>query len=154
MMKASSFEEFDKSNFVYGLSLGSPFGIFAGDFFMNVIGEFVYYNFQQKNNIEGQSFGGPAFQIGLSPGLFIGQASISLTACTGVYQNDKGKMASGIITGGSIDIPLAQIITNYVDIDEEEFPLEIRITSRSNIITKNEGATGWVDFGISFGYEF
>ena len=154
VIKASSFEEFDESNFVFGLSLGSPFGIFAGDFFMNVIGEFAYYNFQQKNDLEGENFGGPAFQIGLSPGLFIGQASISLTACTGIYQNDKGKMTSGFIAGGSLDIPLANLISDYVDIDEEEFPLELRITSRSNLISKNEGVTGWVDFGISLGYEF
>ena len=154
ILKASSFNEFDESNLVYGLSLGSPFGIFAGDFFMNVIGEFAYYNFQQKNDLEGENFGGPAFQIGLSPGLFIGQASISLTACTGIYQNDKGKMTSGFIAGGSLDIPLANLISDYVDIDEEEFPLELRITSRSNLISKNEGVTGWVDFGISLGYEF
>ncbi len=154
LLKASSFKEFDKSNFLFGLSVGSPYGIFAGDFFMNVIGEFVYYNFQQKNNLEGQSFGGPAFQIGLSPGLFIGQASISLTACTGIYQNDKGKMTSGFITGGSLDIPLGELLSDYLDMDSEDIPIEIRVTSRSNVISKDEGATGWLDAGISIGYEF
>ena len=103
---ASSFDEFDESNLLFGLSVGSPYGLFAGDFFMNVIAEFVYYNFQQSNNLEGQNFGGFAYQIGLSPGLFIGETSISLTACTGVYQNDKGKMTRDFIAGGSIDIPL------------------------------------------------
>ena len=154
LVKASSFEEFDESNLLFGLSVGSPFGIFAGDFFMNVIAEFVYYNFQQKNDLQGQNFGGPAFQIGLSPGLFIGETSISLTACTGIYQNDKGEMTSGFIAGGSLDIPLGNLLSEYIDIDGDEFPIELRITSRSNLISKEEGITGWLDGGISIGYEF
>ena len=154
IIKASSFEEFDKSNVLFGLSIGSPYGIYAGDFFMNAIAEFVYYNFQQSNNLDGQNFGGPAFQIGLSPGLFIGEASVSLTACTGIYQNDKGKMTSGFIAGGSLDIPLGNILDDYIDIDADEFPMELRITSRSNLISKDEGITGWLDAGISIGYEF
>ena len=154
MVRASSFEEFDESNLLFGLSIGSPYGIFAGDFFMNAIAEFVYYNFQQSNNLDGQNFGGPAFQIGLSPGLFIGEASVSLTACTGIYQNDKGKMTSGFIAGGSLDIPLGNILDDYIDIDADEFPMELRITSRSNLISKDEGITGWLDAGISIGYEF
>ena len=154
IIKASSFEEFNESNLLFGLSIGSPYGIFAGDFFMNVIGEFVYYNFQQSNDLDGQNFGGPAFQIGLSPGLFIGEASVSLTACTGIYQNDKGKMTSGFIAGGSLDIPLGNILDDYIDIDADEFPIELRITSRSNLIRKDKGVTGWLDTGISIGYEF
>ena len=154
ILKASSFDEFDESNLLFGLSVGSPFGLFAGDFFMNIIAEFVYYNFQQSNDLEGQNFGGPAFQIGLSPGLFIGETSVSLTACTGLYQNDKGKMTSGFIAGGSIDIPLGNTLGSYFDIEPDEFPVELRITSRSNLISKDEGVTGWLDAGISIGYEF
>ena len=108
----------------------------------------AYYNFQQKNNLDGASFGGPAFQIGLSPGLFIGDFSFSLTACTGVYQNDLGKLTSGFIAGGSIDIPLGILL------DNDDLPIELRITSRSNLISKDEGITGWVDGGVSIGYEF
>ena len=122
ILRASSFDEFDESNLLFGLSIGSPYGLFAGDFFMNVIAEFVYYNFQQSNDLEGQNFGGPALQIGLSPGLFIGETSVSLTACTGLYQNDKGKMTSGFIAGGSIDIPLGNTLGNYFDIEPDEFP--------------------------------
>jgi len=154
IIKASSFEEFNESNLLFGLSIGSPYGIFAGDFFMNVIAEFVYYNFQMKKDLDGQNFGGPAFQIGLSPGLFIGETSISLTACTGVYQNDKSEITSGFIAGGSLDIPLGNILDDYIDIDADEFPIELRITSRSNLISKDEGITGWLDAGISIGYEF
>ena len=154
ILRASSFDEFDESNLLFGLSVGSPYGLFAGDFFMNVIAEFVYYNFQQSNNLEGQNFGGPAMQIGLSPGLFIGETSVSLTPCTGLYQNDKGKMTSGFIAGGSIDIPLGNTLGSYFDIEPDEFPVELRITSRSNLISKDEGVTGWLDAGISIGYEF
>ena len=154
ILRASSFDEFDESNLLFGLSVGSPYGLFAGDFFMNVIAEFVYYNFQQGNNLEGQNFGGPAMQIGLSPGLFIGETSVSLTACTGLYQNDKGKMTSGFIAGGSIDIPLGNTLGSYFDIEPDEFPVELRITSRSNLISKDEGVTGWLDAGVSIGYEF
>ena len=154
IIKASSFDEFDESNLVFGLSVGSPFGLFGDDFYMNVIAEFVYYNFQQSNDLEGQNFGGPALQIGLSPGFFIGETSISLTACTGLYQNDKGMMTSGFIAGGGLDIPLGNILANYIDIEADEFPIELRITSRSNLISKNEGVTGWIDAGVSIGYEF
>lgn len=154
ILKASSFDEFDESNVLFGLSVGSPYGLFTGDFFMNVIVEFVYYNFQQVNDLEGQNFGGPAFQIGLSPGLFIGETSVSLTACTGLYQNDKGRMTSGFIAGGSVDIPLGNILENYIDVEADEVPIELRITSRSNLISKDEGITGWLDAGVSIGYEF
>ena len=154
IVRASSFDEFDESNMLFGLSVGTPLGIYAEQFFMNVIAEFVYYNFQQKSDLEGQNFGGPAFQIGVSPGLFIGEASISLTACTGLYQNDKSEMTGGFIAGGSLDIPLGNILEDYIDIDADDFPIELRITSRSNLINKNEGITGWLDAGVSIGYEF
>ena len=154
VIKASSFDEFDESNLLFGLSVGSPFGFFGDDFYMNVIAEFVYYNFQQSNDLEGQNFGGPALQFGLSPGFFIGETSVSLTACTGLYQNDKGKMTSGFIAGGGLDIPLGNILANYIDIEADEFPIELRITSRSNLISKNNGVTGWIDAGVSIGYEF
>ena len=36
-----------------------------------------------------RNFGGLAFQIGLSPGFFFGQTSISLTACTGIYHEQE-----------------------------------------------------------------
>ena len=159
--RASSFEEFDHSNIIYGLSIGSPWGIFWGDFFMNGIGEIAYYNFQQKNNMDGPSFGGPAFQIGLSPGFFIGQTSISLTACTGIYKDDVGDFTAGFIGGGSIDLPLGNLVLDeYGDIEFIENieglieAIEIRITGRANIIQKNVGATGWLGGGISLGYEF
>ena len=144
-------------NPVFGLSIGSPYGIFLGDFFMNIIGEIAYYNFYSST--KANQVNGTAYQIGLGPGLFIGDLSISMTACTGYY-NPKGL---GFITGGSIDIPIGSYIVNnfkentFVENNQEYIlSLEIRTTSRANIIQKNdgEGFTYWMDFGISLGYEF
>ena len=46
------------------------------------------------------------------------------------------------------------ILGNYFDVEADEFPVELRITSRSNLISKDEGITGWLDAGVSIGYEF
>ena len=148
---------YDDINPVYGLSLGSPYGLFMGDFFMNLITEIAYYNFTKKSGEANVPFDGLAYQIGLSPGFFIGEASVSLTLCTGLYH-----AGSGFIAGGSIDLPLGGFITSkfsdysIVDNFEDQIEaLEIRLTSRSNIIQKKEGgSTYWADLGISFGYEF
>lgn len=160
---ASSFKEYDDWSFLNGFSVGSPYGVFAGDFFMNVIFEFAHYTFKQKNDPTGlaQSFGGSALQLGVSPGFFLGSASISLTACSGAYQTEKQEWKTGFIIGGSVDIPLGSfLIDRYGDKDIiesfEEYleSVELRITSRSNLIQKSDGATGWLDAGISIGYEF
>ena len=157
VVKASSFDYYDDINLVYGLSIGSPWGLFMGDFFMNVISEIAYYEFNVTNNPDYENFGGLAFQIGLSPGFFLGQTSISLTACTGIYH-----AGTGFIGGGSIDLPVGiLILENFDDIDffsdNEEFfeAFEMRVTARSNVVQKEDGGTtGWLGAGISFGYEF
>ena len=128
-----------------------------GDFFMNAIAEIAYYNFKEKNNPDREDFSGLAAQIGISPGFFIGEYSISLTVCTGVYH-----AGTGFIAGGSIDLPLGGIILDKYgdvefveDLEEVIEALEIRITGRSNIVQKTEGGTtGWIGGGISLGYEF
>ena len=142
---------------IFGLSVGSPYGIFIDDFFINIISEFAYYNFYTP--IESNRVGKLAFQIGLSPGLFIGNYSLNFTACTGYY-SPKGL---GFITGASIDIPLGsfvlekfdgnEIVDNYKEYIES---IELRLTSRGNIIKKNDGMgyTYWIDLGFSIGYEF
>ena len=157
IIKASSFDYYDDLSPVVGLSIGSPWGLFMGDFFMNAISEFAYYNFKEKNNPDRDDFSGLVVQIGVSPGFFIGEYSISLTACTGIYH-----AGTGFIAGGSIDLPLGGIILDkYGDVEfvenmEEVIEaLEIRITGRSNIVQKTEGgSTGWIGGGISLGYEF
>ena len=157
IIKASSFDYYDDINPVFGLSIGSPWGLFMGDFFMNVISEIAYYDFNVTNNPDYEDFGGLAFQIGLSPGFFIGESSVSLTACTGIYH-----AGTGFIGGGSFDIPIGSlIIDNFGDADlvsdNEDFfeALEMRVTARANVVQKTEGGTtGWLGTGISFGYEF
>ena len=157
LIKASSFDYYDDLSPVFGLSVGSPYGVYLGDFFMNVIAEIAYYNFKVINNPNYESFSGLAYQIGVSPGFFIGEASISLTLCTGKYH-----AGSGFIGGGSLDLPLGDFILDkfgdnaFVEtIEDHVESLEMRITSRSNIVKKSDGGTtGWIGGGISLGYEF
>ena len=160
---ASSFDEYNDWSVLNGFSIGSPYGVFAGDFFMNVIFEFAHYTFKQKNDPTGsaQSFGGSALQLGVGPGFFLGSASISLSACSGAYQTESQAWKTGFIVGGSVDIPLGPfLIDRYGDKDIiesfEEYleSVELRITSRSNLIQKSDGVTGWLDAGLSIGYEF
>ena len=48
---------------------------------------------------------------------------------------------------------VCEIIDNYKEYIES---VELRLTSRGNIIQKNDGLgyTEWIDIGISIGYEF
>ena len=162
-LRGESFSYYDKIFPTFGLSVGSPYGIYIGDFFMNVIAELAYYKFS-KSSFEGiatvdrkDPFEGFAFQIGLSPGLFIGDLSISATAATGVYH-----AGPGFITGLSVDLPIGSFImekyrdSNFINEYEEILEsLEIRVTSRLNLVKKNDGLyTYWLGGGISFGYEF
>jgi len=157
IITGSSFDYYDDINPIFGLSIGSPWGLFMGDFFMNAIAEIAYYNFNVINNPDYERFGGMAWQIGVSPGFFIGEYSISLTACTGIYH-----AGTGFIAGGSIDLPLGGIILDkYGDVEfvenmEEVIEaLEIRVTGRANSVKKNDGGTTyWLGGGISLGYEF
>ena len=157
IIKGASFDYYDDINPVFGLSIGSPYGLFMGNFFVNAIAEIAYYNFNVINNPDYEQFGGMAWQIGASPGFFIGDMSISLTVCTGFYH-----AGPGVIAGGSIDLPLGGIILDkYGDVEfvenmEEVIEaLEIRVTGRANTVKKNDGGTTyWLGGGISLGYEF
>ena len=157
IIKGASFDFYDDINPVFGLSIGSPWGLFMGDFFMNAIAEIAYYDFNVTNKPDYEQFGGLAGQIGVSPGFFIGEYSISLTACTGYYH-----AGPGFIAGGSIDLPLGSIILNkYGDVEFVENmegvieALEIRVTGRANTVKKYDGGTTyWLGGGISLGYEF
>ena len=157
IIKASSFDYYNDINPIFGLSIGSPYGIFMGDYFMNAIAEIAYYEFNLINRPDYEPFGGFAWQIGVSPGFFIGETSISLTACTGIYH-----AGPGFIAGGSIDLPLGNLILDkYGDVEIVKNleamieALEFRITGRSNVVQKTKGGTtGWLGGGISLGYEF
>ena len=150
-LKASSFDHYDLSRPVVGLSVGTPFGYYARDFFINLNLEIFNYIF--RRSVNDQKFGGTAFQVGANSGLFIGDVSISLTAATGVFH-----AGTGFIAGGSLDLPVGGYITDSFDVPESLEPhieaFEIRLTTRANIVQKNDGTTGWVDAGVSFGYEF
>jgi len=157
IVKGATFDYYDDINPVLGLSIGSPYGLFLGDFFMNVISEIAYYEFNVTNNPDYENFAGIAYQIGLSPGFFIGETSISLTACTGVYH-----AGPGFIGGGSIDLPIGSYLLN--SFEDNDFiqdnsdiieALEIRLTGRANTVKKTDGTTTyWLGAGISLGYEF
>jgi hypothetical protein len=157
IIKGASFDYYDDINPVFGLSIGSPYGLFMGNFFVNAIAEIAYYDFNVINNPDYERFGGMAWQIGASPGFFIGDMSISITLCTGFYH-----AGPGFIGGGSIDLPLGGIILDkYGDVEflknmEEVIEaLEIRVTGRANSVKKNDGGTTyWLGSGISLGYEF
>ena len=159
MIRSESLSDryYNKINPVFGLSIGSPYGLFFGDYFMNGIFELAYYNFTKQDREANDKFDGFAYQIGLSPGFFIGETSISFTLCTGIYH-----AGTGFIGGGSIDIPLGSILLNSLedsdfieDYEEVIESFEIRLTSRANIVQKEEGgSTYWLDAGISLGYEF
>ena len=53
--------------------------------------------------------------------------------------------------------PGEYILGNF-DINESLVPhieaLEVRFTTRANMVQKKDGITGWVDGGFSIGYEF
>ena len=148
---------YDKINPVIGLSVGSPYGLFFGDFFMNGIFELAYYKFTKQDREANVQFDGFAYQVGISPGFFIGGTSVSFTACTGIYH-----AGTGFILGGSIDLPLGSLLTNSFEDSDfiEDYgeiieSFEIRLTSRANIVQKEEGGgTYWMDAGLSIGYEF
>ena len=76
--------------------------------------------------------------VGVITGFEFNKVGINLLLTSGKFH-----AKSGFIIGGNIDAPL------------ENFPLIIRASSRANIVQKNiEGATGWIDLGLSIGYEF
>ena len=159
LIRSESLSEtyYNKINPVFGLSIGSPYGFFFGDFFINGIFELAHYKFTKEDREANVQFDGFAYQIGISPGFFIGETSISLTACTGIFH-----AGTGFISGGSVDLPIGSMLVNSFedsnfmqDFKEVIESFEIRLTSRANIVQKKEGgSTYWMDAGVSFGYEF
>ena len=159
LIRSESLSEtyYNKINPVFGLSIGSPYGFFFGDFFINGIFELAHYKFTKEDREANVQFDGFAYQIGISPGFFIGETSISLTACTGIFH-----AGTGFISGGSVDLPIGSMLVNSFedsnfmqDSKEVIESFEIRLTSRANIVQKKEGgSTYWMDAGVSFGYEF
>ena len=65
LIKASSFNIYNDSSPVFGLSIGTPYGFFMSNFFVNMIVEIAKYNFNESEGLK-RPFGGWAFQIGAS----------------------------------------------------------------------------------------
>lgn len=136
-----TFSYYDKSNPVFGLSIGTPFGFQAGPLYATINIEILRYIFEGTEasadpNYIGKQFGGMAYQAGVNTGLFFSQLSFSITAATGIYHD-----GTGFIGGVNLDLPIG------------DMPIEIRIAARANMIQKSDGITGWVGGGLSLGYE-
>ena len=151
VIKATSFDHYTRSRPVGGVSIGTPYGYYASDFYVNLNIEIFNYIFKTENKLD--VFGGTAVQVGLNTGLFFGDVSVSLTAATGVFH-----AGTGFIGGLNIDLPVGEYILGNFDINESLVPhieaLEVRFTTRANMVQKKDGITGWIDGGFSIGYEF
>ena len=131
---AKTFEHYDWVSPVYALSIGTPFGFQAGFTYTTLNFEIMKYKFETKGYDE--VFGGIAYQVGINSGFFINSASLSITAATGIYH--KG---NGFVGGVNLDLPYWG-------------PFEVRGAVRFNTIQRpDKDYTGWIDIGISLGYE-
>jgi len=141
---ADYFDSFDETSPILGLSVGTPLGIKAGLAYLTLSFEFINYKFDRSNAIEGQEniYEGFAPHIGFNTGMFINDLSLSFTGAVGPYHNDR----YGFISGINVDLPY------WGD-------FEVRGTLRFNavpvsLIGGDEGSSGWLDLGLSLGYEF
>jgi len=135
---------FDEASPILGLSIGTPFGFKAGLAFLTLNFEFINYKFTRTNEIEGEEniYEGFAPHLGFNTGMFINDLSLSFTGGMGPYHNDR----YGFIGGMNVDLPY------WGD-------FEVRGTLRFNavpvtLLGGDEGTSGWMDLGISLGYEF
>ena len=141
---AEYFDSFDEISPILGLSIGTPLGIKAGLAYLTLNFEFINYKFDQSNTAEGQEsiYEGFTPHVGFNTGVFINDLSLSFTGATGPYHNDR----YGFIGGVNIDLPY------WGD-------FEVRGTLRFNAVpvtlpSGDDGSSGWLDLGISLGYEF
>ena len=137
--KAENFSSFDDNHFIYGLSLGTPLGIKTGLSYSTLNFELINYIFGNTNPLEGEAdqIGETVFHIGLNSGVFINDISLNYTLATG-----KHEYGYGYISAINIDLPY------WGD-------YEVRSTIRFTAVPTGLGLTsGWIDLGISLGYEF
>ena len=141
---AEYFDSFDEISPILGLSVGTPLGIKAGLAYLTLNFEFINYKFKRTNEIEGEEniYEGFAPHLGFNTGMFINDLSLSFTGAMGPYHNDR----YGFIGGVNVDLPY------WGD-------FEVRGTLRFNavpvtLLGGDDGSSGWLDLGISLGYEF
>ena len=144
MYTAEFFDSFDEISPISGLSIGTPLGIKAGLAYLTLNFEFINYKFKRTNEIEGEEsiYEGFAPHLGFNTGMFINDLSLSFTGAMGPYHNDR----YGFISGINADLPY------WGD-------FEVRGTLRFNavpvtLLGGNDGSSGWLDLGLSLGYEF
>ena len=136
---AEFFSSFDQLHPVYGVSLGTPFGLKTGLAYSTFDIEVVNYVFGNSEAEDGEpvNFYDTVFHVGLNSGLFINDLSLSLTAAVGNYDH-----GTGFVGGVNFDLPY------WGD-------YEIRSTIRfSAVPVVDDMTSGWVDIGVSIGYEF
>ena len=137
--KAENFRRFDENHFIYGLSLGTPLGIKTGLSYSTLNFELINYIFGNTNPLAGEAeeFGETVLHIGLNSGMFINDLSLNFTFATG-----KHEYGYGYISAINIDLPY------WGD-------FEVRSTIRFTAAPTGANLTsGWMDLGVSLGYEF
>tara|TARA_B100000131_G_scaffold85729_1_gene82695 strand:- start:13 stop:597 length:585 start_codon:yes stop_codon:yes gene_type:complete len=137
--KAENFSRFDDNHFIYGLSLGTPLGLKTGLSYSTLNFELINYIFGNTNpsGNEVGELGATVFHIGLNSGMFINDLSLNFTLATGKHEH-----GYGYISAINIDLPY------WGD-------FEVRSTIRFTAVpTEFDLTSGWVDLGVSLGYEF
>ena len=137
---ADFFSTFDKLHPIYGLSLGTPFGLKTGLAYSTFDVEVVNYVFENTLSVGPDNFHDTVVHFGLNSGLFINDLSLSLTAAVGKYDH-----GAGIVGGMNIDLPYW---------GDYEVRSTIRFSAVPITINGDDGRSGWVDIGVSLGYEF
>ena len=133
--KAENFKRFDDNHFIYGLSLGTPLGIKTGLSYSTLNFELINYIF--GDTAENSEFDETVFHIGLNSGMFINDLSLNITMAIGKYEH-----GNGYIGALNIDLPY------WGD-------FEVRSTVRFTAAPmENDLTSGWIDLGVSLGYEF
>ena len=133
--KAENFKRFDDNHLIYGLSLGTPLGIKTGLSYSTLNFELISYIF--GNTAENSEFDETVFHIGLNSGMFINDLSLNITMAIGKYEH-----GNGYIGALNIDLPY------WGD-------FEVRSTVRFTAAPmENDLTSGWIDLGVSLGYEF
>ena len=137
--KAENFSMFDDDHLIYGLSLGTPLGIKTGPSYSTLNFELINYIFGNTNPLGGEpsEFSETVFHIGLNSGMFINDLSLNVTLATGKHEH-----GYGYISAINIDLPY------WGD-------FEVRSTIRFTAVPTGPDLTsGWIDLGVSLGYEF
>ena len=137
--QAENFKSFDDMHFVYGLSLGTPIGMKTGLAYSTLDFELVNFIFGNTDPLPGEEdeFGETVLHLGLNSGMFINDLSLNITMAMGSY-----KYGTGYIGALNIDLPY------WGD-------YEVRSTIRFTAAPTSEDLTsGWIDLGVSLGYEF